>query len=112
MLRNRLHAQEQLQQPDPHIVAAYEKLLQEFEAQIQSLEQQLQDLEDEAFEEQKKLLTSIKGIGPATAHWLLIYTNSMTDFTAAKQLVKFCGLSPRKHFWNISLALLSDSKEG
>lgn len=102
-LVNRLHAQEQYHQPHPKVMAIYEELVQVIEGKIQALESALKALDDQSFQAQKQLLISIKGIGPVTAHWLLILSNSMTDFTEAKQLVSFCGLSPRKHYSGTSV---------
>lgn len=47
--------------------------------------------------QQKALLLSIPGIGERTAAQLLTICGSIHQFSHAKQLAAFCGLSPRTH---------------
>ena len=89
-LSNRLHAIEQYYQPNQDIMSTYQELIQDIQTKIDALQAQLKALDDEAFEQAKELVMSIKGIGPVTAHWLLILTNSIKNFDSAKKLVKFC----------------------
>ena len=95
---NRRHAYAQL--PD----AQRQKLIESiFDANIQSFDDQIKQLQAEIdrlippeddYEESKKLITSVVGIGKETATAMLAKTNGIKKFGSAKQLAKFIGLAP------------------
>lgn len=101
MLKNQLHALDQLPLP---LVAkqarqAYQQTLQTVEEQIQQLEKQLADLdEDEAYRAGRQLACSVIGIGPTTAHAMLLTANCFEHFETADELSKFFGLTPNTHY--------------
>ena len=61
---------------------------------IKYLEADMLALAEEKFEEQYKLLTSIKGIGGAIATALIVATAGFTQFDNAKQLSRYIGICP------------------
>lgn len=73
----------------------YEKLLKYLTKQILEVQKRLPKLEDEQIKNNKKLLTSIKGIGEKTALLLLIATNNFENFSNDKALSKYFGVAPR-----------------
>ena len=101
MLKNQLHALDQL--PSPLVAQqarkAYQQTLQTVEEQIQQLEKQLADLdEDEAYATGRQLACSVVGIGPTTAHAMLLTANCFEHFETADELSKFFGLTPNTHY--------------
>jgi len=53
--------------------------------------------------QQRKLLTSIPGIGDLTVSILLAEIGEVSDYDNASQLAAYAGLTrPRTHFWDLS----------
>ncbi len=99
MLKNQLHAIDQLPIVEQIARQAYEQTLEMVDNQIQKLEQQLADLEeDEDYHNSKKLACSVVGIGATTAHAMLLTANGFEHFETANQLSKFFGLTPNSHY--------------
>jgi transposase len=93
MERNRLAASKQLAQP----------LKDSLQAMISTLEQQIETIKAEMLstlnqepelKRQKKLLMSIPGVGELTAVRFLAELGDLRDFSSAKQLSAFLGLTP------------------
>jgi transposase len=93
MERNRLAASKQLPQPLKDSLQAVIALLQ---SQIRAIKaEMLATLNREPeLKRQKKLLMSIPGIGELTAVRFLAELGDLRDFTSAKQLSAFLGLTP------------------
>ena len=99
MLVNQLHAIDQLPIIEQVARQAYEQTLEMVDIQIQKLEQQLEELEDdEGYQKIKELACSVVGIGPTTAHAMLLAANGFEHFDTADQLSKFFGLTPNSHY--------------
>lgn len=99
MLKNQLHALDQLPVVEQVARKAYEQTLQTVDEQIQQLEKQLTQLEDdEAYRNIKQLVCSVVGIGPTTAHAMILSANCFEHFETANELSKFFGLTPNSHF--------------
>jgi len=99
MLKNQLHALDQLPFVAQQARQAYQQTLQTVDEQIQQLEKQLADLdEDEAYRNTRQLACSVVGIGPATAHAMMLTANCFDFFETADQLSKFFGLTPNSHY--------------
>ena len=97
VLKNQLHALDNQIIFEPKVVQALKQILATVEGQLQTLEEELNDLSDEEHDQQFKLMTSIVGIGPKTAHLLLCATGGLQHFNHPKQLSKFVGVVPYSH---------------
>lgn len=96
-LRNQLHAFDHQIIYAPAVTEALNNTLKAVEEQIRKLKEQLQQVNPEEYQHQFKLLTSIIGIGPKSAHLLLTSTGGLQHFERASQLSKFVGLVPFSH---------------
>lgn len=98
MLKNQLHALDQLPFIEPKAKTALEMVLESVEAQIKPIKEQLYDpTTDEAYEEKKKYGKSVNGIGDKTATAILLATNGLTGFENEDKLSKFLGVTPHSH---------------
>lgn len=98
MLKNQLHAMEQLPILEEQSLQALHKVLASVEAQIDPLKELLyKAAEDDSFNDKKKYATSVKGIGDKTAQAILLVTNGLEDFDSPDKLSKFLGLTPLSH---------------
>ena len=96
-LRNQLHALKHQIVFAPEVVQALNNSLKVVEQQLQSLDGQLDQVSEQEYENQYKLLISITGIGPKSAHHLLSVTGGLHHFERPAQLSKFVGLVPFSH---------------
>ena len=73
--------------------------IQFLEKKIEAVKKQQQRLVEasETLSHQQKLLTSIVGIGEATAVTILAELGSIDQFDSARQLAAFVGLTPQEH---------------
>jgi transposase len=87
-------------------VAATEEVRQSIEQVIGVLQQQIDRIErqiakdvddDPTLREQRELLASIPGIGPATTAMFLSHFGGELRFASSRQAVAFAGLDTRKH---------------
>lgn len=98
MLKNQIHALEQLPLVASGAKMAYQQTLATVNEQIEKLEEQLNELkEDEPFRQLKKIICSVVGIGAKTAEAILVATNDLQTFETSAQLACFLGLTPRSH---------------
>lgn len=97
MLKSQLHALDNQIIFEPKVVQALKQTLATVEGQLQTLEEELDDLSDEEHDHQFKLMTSVVGIGPKTAHLLLCATGGIQHFNHPRQLSKFVGVVPYSH---------------
>lgn len=63
---------------------------------IAELEKELYDLTESEFKALLELAQSVKGVSVKTATALITHTNGLKNFDTPQQLLKFCGLAPRK----------------
>jgi transposase len=99
VLKNQLHALDQLPFVEKTARNAYEKILQSVEQQIQQLEEQLSELdEDEEYQHIKSLACSVTGIGQRTADAMMLASNCFENFETADELSKYFGLTPNSHY--------------
>lgn len=99
MLKNQLHALDQLPIIDQVARKAYEQTLQTIDQQIKILEDQMADLEeDEDFSKSKLLASSVVGIGPKTARAMMLAANCFEQFETSEALCKYFGLTPNSHY--------------
>lgn len=104
MLKNQLHALEQLPYPVEDAQRALEKVLEAVEAQIQPLKESLAEASKAPeFNEKKKLAASVVGIGNKTAEAILLASNGLEGFDSYEQLSKFLGITPATHDSGVSV---------
>lgn len=83
----------------PPVQDSIGSLMNFLEAQISILEGEIASIIESSkrLKRQKKLLLSIPGIGPTTAHALLAEIPDITKFKTVKQVVAFAGLVPKEN---------------
>src|SRR5690554_5555615 len=64
--------------------------------QIESVEKQMEGMieENESMSRNFRLLTSIKGVGPQTALFMIAYTANFTKFKNWRKFASYCGIAP------------------
>lgn len=62
--------------------------------EIQSLQDEIFTIDDEQSQRLHELMTSVVGIGPASATAIMVATNGFSDFENVKQVAKFLGICP------------------
>ncbi len=50
--------------------------------------------EDDKLNEIYDLIVTVKGVGPQTALFLIVYTNAFTKFKNARKFASYCGIAP------------------
>jgi transposase len=75
------------------------KSLKAINSDIKEIEQKIMELmkKDESLGHLFKIVTSVVGIGFATATNLIIHTNQFTVINDSKKLACFCGVAPFPH---------------
>ncbi len=79
---------------DKNSIRVLDKTARFIEKQISEVETELSGIAKEAFGEQIKSLTSIKGIGVTLATSLIISTGGFSQFQNSKQLSRYIGICP------------------
>lgn len=92
--KNLLQSMEPLPLKDKKCLLSLKKTIAFLEKQIKYMQLEMEEVVANVFEEQFKLLTSIKGIGVTLATALIIATGGFTYFDNAKQFNRFVGLCP------------------
>lgn len=71
-------------------------IIQTLKEQIQKIDQELDRIikEDPKLKNLYRLITSIKGIGPITAIFLIVYTGAFTKFDKWRKFASYCGIAP------------------
>ena len=64
--------------------------------QIKNIEKEMTDIIDENQQigQLYNLITSIKGVGPQTAMFIIVYTNGFAKFKNARKFASYCGIAP------------------
>jgi transposase len=72
------------------------EIIKILDVQIKTIEKELSKIIKEDSELQKifRLITSIKGIGPVTARFLIVYTAAFTKFKTWRKFASYCGIAP------------------
>lgn len=73
-----------------------EKMIKYLTKQINHIEQEIEHIinNDELLKKQKKLITSIKGVGDQTALNIIIATNAFSKFKTWRQFASYSGIAP------------------
>lgn len=98
MLKNQLHAMEQLPIISDVSRNALKAVLEVVKAQIGPLQESIcKASKTPGFAEAKSFASSVVGIGDKTAEALLLVTNGLEGFDNYDQVSKFLGLTPHSH---------------
>jgi transposase len=83
----------------------HEKMIKELTKQIEKIEKNLDDIikNDQQIKRMYKLITSIKGVGPQTALFLIVYTDKFTKFDNWRKFASYCGIAPFPNQSGISI---------
>lgn len=75
------------------------EIIKVFDLQISDIEKELDRLivQDPELKNMYRLITSIKGIGPVTARFLIVYTAGFTSFENWRKFAAYCGTAPYPH---------------
>ena len=74
----------------------HEKMIAQLSKQIDRIEKQLDDIirKDDQLKKMYDLITSIKGVGPQTALFIIAFTNGFTQFRNWRKFASYCGIAP------------------
>lgn len=63
---------------------------------IEKIEKEMEEIvkEDQGLDEMYKLITSIKGVGPQTALYMIVYTQGFAGFENWRKFASYCGVAP------------------
>jgi len=83
----------------------HEKMIQELTKQIEKIESKLDDIvkHDRQLKQMYELITSIKGVGPQTALFMIAFTNEFTNFETWRKFASYCGIAPFPNRSGISI---------
>ncbi len=79
---------------NPKVIRSLDKQLVFCQVQLEDFHTQLFDVNPDDFDQIKKLLLNIKGIGEVVANELIIAMNGFKNFSSSKKFAKFVGLAP------------------
>jgi transposase len=100
-LKSQIHAFEFRVEPNPVVVKALNDALVAIQAAITQLQEELKPQQDDVDEKQSahlvELISSIVGVGKATAEACVAVFGNFQHFENAKSFVKFIGLSPSEY---------------
>ena len=95
MLHNQLEAFAQIPDCDKEVMKELRTLLMTIKRKIAKLESRMMSIVKEHYYDTYKSVTTIQGIGPKTAIFLIVVTNNFTKFDHVKKLSSYVGLAPR-----------------
>jgi len=73
-----------------------EKVIAYLSKQIKTVEKEMADIigKNRRLEQLYRLATSIKGVGPQTAIFIIVHTNGFAKFKNARKFASYCGIAP------------------
>ncbi len=73
-----------------------EKVMAYLSKQIKSVEKEMADIigKNQRLGQLYSLATSIKGVGPQTAMFIIVHANGFTKFKNARKFASYCGIAP------------------
>ena len=83
----------------------HEKMIVELTKQIEKVEKQLEDIvkHNGQLKQMYELITSINGVGPQTALFIIAFTNGFTQFKNWRKFASYCGIAPFPNTSGISI---------
>lgn len=84
-----------LKMSDP-LIQSQQKLIKAYSRQIQKIENEIDQLidQDPLIKQQHQLATSVIGVGPITASYMIVYTNCFKDFKNSRKFACYAGSAP------------------
>ncbi|MDD7888334.1 IS110 family transposase [Flavivirga sp. 57AJ16] len=81
---------------DDILFEAQRRIIKSLDAEIQAIEEELNKVikEDPDLQNLYRLVTSVKGIGPVTAVFLIVCTGGFTKFSTWRKFACYCGIAP------------------
>jgi transposase len=76
------------------VLDSIENVLATFDQEIQVLQDEIFTIDDEQNQQLHDLMTTVVGIGPASATAIIVATNGFSNFENVKQVGKFLGICP------------------
>lgn len=75
---------------------AQEQIIKNFSREIGKIEKAIEKIikESQELDNIYQLITSIKGVGPQTALYMIVYTESFTKFKDWRKFASYCGIAP------------------
>jgi transposase len=92
--KNRLHSLHFQMDIPQDLISHYEQHICDLEVKIKALEVEITEQTKQTMQEEVKLLTSIKGIGKATAEKMLIWAGDLLHNDPSKNIASYLGVSP------------------
>lgn len=83
----------------------YKSLIKALDEKIKAIETAINNLlqSDQDIKRTFKLITGVKGIGPLTAAYLIVYTHNFTRFSSWRKFACYSGIAPFPHSSGTSL---------
>jgi len=80
----------------PILFEVQQRIINVLDEQIAVIEKELDKIvgQDPRLQDLYRLLTSIKGIGPVAARFLIVYTVGFTAFETWRKFASYCGIAP------------------
>lgn len=92
--KNKMHGEEVLGIPSKFVYRSLRRNKKHLNSEIKAIEAKILSLFKEDHQQQLSLLTSVPGIGPKTALFLIIVTEGFSKFETASQLCSYVGITP------------------
>jgi transposase len=92
--KNKMHGEEVLGIPSKFVYRSLRRNKKHLNTEIKTLEAKILSLVKEDQQQQLSLLTSVVGIGPKTALFLIIVTDGFSTLETASQLCSYVGITP------------------
>jgi transposase len=96
VVSNQLHALSFDIKADVKVIESLTLLQATFDIQIQAFKDEIFSLSQEQYDHIYQLMTSVVGIGEASANAIIIATNGLENFSNVKQVLKFLGVVPKE----------------
>lgn len=87
------------------LFSVYKSLIKTLDEKIKAIEKTINNLlqSDQDIKRTFNLITGIKGIGPLTAAYLIVYTHNFTRFSSWRKFACYSGIAPFPHSSGTSL---------
>lgn len=85
-----------VQKENKTLLSTQEEMIGHLSKKIEKVEKELDRIvkDNQGLNEMYKLITSIKGVGPQTALYVIVYTQGFTKFENWRKFASYCGTAP------------------